>query len=247
MVDCTGVENRQGLAALVSSKFLPPTLVLPVTTVTTMPRKHVRELAGTLQIPYLVHFTRAVNLRSIVEHGLYPRSRVDEVDAEPVLNDQLRLDGRTDGTSVSIAFPNNSMFYRYRMEDETVPWVVLALHPAILWEKDCAFCMHNAADARISCQDLDRLKTTEALAGMYGEIEGVASRKEQRLKGYDPTDVQAEVLVFDVIEPKYVVGAVFATEAIKNEYSAPLGGRQILVHGPKRGMFGSRSYSRMFK
>jgi hypothetical protein len=214
-----------------------------------MPRKEIRDLVGTLKIPNLIHFTRAVNLPSIMEHGLYPRSRIAEVDAEPVVNDQLRLDGHLDGTSVSIAFPNNSMFYRYRKDpgNAGIDWVVLGLNPSILWEKDCAFCMHNAADGAISCQDLDTLRKVEALAGMFEEIEGVTSRAEQKLKAYDPTDVQAEVLVFDVIEPRYIYSAAFETKAVQNKHSASLGDRRIIAAGTDKGYFGSRGYSRKYK
>ena len=212
-----------------------------------MSRKKIREFAAALKIPFLVHFTRVVNLPSIMKHGLYPIGRVREVGAEPEVNDQLRLDGYLDGTSLSIAFPNNPMLFKYRKENEGTAWVVLALHPSILWTKDCAFCMHNAADGKISSQDLASLKTVDALAGMFGEIEGMASRKEQKLKTYDPTDVQAEVLVFDMIESKYVVGAAFETKATKDEYSAVLGERKIVVHGTSKGFFGSRGYSRKYR
>jgi hypothetical protein len=212
-----------------------------------MPRKDIRELVRKLEIPNLVHFTRAVNLPSIMEHGIYPRSRFDEVGAEPVINDVLRLDGHLDGTSVSIAFPNNPMFYRYRKENDGTDWVVLALNPSILWEKDCAFCMHNAADGKISCQDLDSLRAVDALAGMFEEIEGITPRAEQKLKTYDPTDVQAEVLVFDVIEPRYIHQAAFETKAIRDRHSASLGDRKILAAGANKGYFGSRGYSRKYR
>ena len=214
-----------------------------------MPRKDIRDLVSTLKIPNLIHFTRAVNLPSIMEHGLYPRSRIAEVGAEPMVNDQLRLDGHLDATSVSIAFPNNSMFYRYRKDPDNagIDWVVLALDPAILSEKDCAFCMHNAADGRISCEDLNTLRKVEALAGMFEEIDGVIPRAEQKLRAYDPTDVQAEVLVFDVIEPRYIYSAAFETKAVQDRHSASLGDRSIIAAGRNKGYFGSRGYSRKYK
>ena len=43
---------------------------------------------------------------------------------------------------------------------------------------------------------------------MFEEIDGLPARSEERLKSFDPTDVQAEVLVFDVIEPAYITGAL---------------------------------------
>ena len=209
-----------------------------------MPRQTIQAHATEIKGPFLLHFTRAANLPSIMQHGLYPVSRVDEIGATPQINDELRLDGHRDGTSLSIAFPNYRMFWKYRQDNEAVEWVVLAIHPSVLWLKDCAFCRHNAADARISYQPLQQLKTSAAFMGMFDEIEGIQSRQEQRLKTFDPTDGQAEVLVFDVIEPNLIAGAVFENTATRDEYQGILGNRQILVNRAGKGYFAARSYVR---
>jgi hypothetical protein len=65
-----------------------------------MPRQAIQAQSEALNIPYLVHFTRAVNLPSILEHGLYPISRKDELGINPQVNDQMRLDGHLDGISL---------------------------------------------------------------------------------------------------------------------------------------------------
>ena len=203
--------------------------------------------ARAIEVPYLLHFTRVINLPSIMARGLYPIARAHEIGAAPVTNDQLRLDGHRDGTSLSIAFPNGPMFYRYRNECADTDWVVLVIHPSVLWTKDCAFCRHNAADARISRLPLDQLKTPSAFAGMFEEIEGVIPRDEQRLKGFDPTDVQAEILVFDVIEPQYILAVVFEKVAVRDMYGAHLGERKAYVHANSKGMFASRGYVRRYQ
>jgi hypothetical protein len=77
---------------------------------------------------------------------------------------------------------------------------------------------------------------------MFEQIDGIPTREQQRLREYDPTDVQAEVLVFDVIEPKYIGAMQFQTDAQKEQYAAILGGRQALV-GARR-FFSARSYNR---
>ena len=162
-----------------------------------MSRHAIQSHCRALEIPYLVHFTRVANLPSIMEHGLYPIDRVHEIGVEPEINDQYRLDGHLDGTSVSIAFPNCQMFYKYRMDDESVEWAVLVLKRSILWRLECAFCRHNAADSRISSLLLDELTDEGTFRGMFDEIDGLPTRAEQKLKPYDPTDVQAEVLVLE--------------------------------------------------
>jgi hypothetical protein len=212
-----------------------------------MANQTIEEFATELKIPSLVHFTRVVNLQSILKHGLYSVARIHEIGVEPVINDQFRLDGRLDAVSVSIAFPNCQMMYKYRRDDETVDWVVLLLDPSILWLKKCAFCRHNAADGRISKLPLEALVTEEAFRGMFEELEGHAPRDEQRLHSFDPTDVQAEVLVLDRIEPCLITGAVFASKRAKDAHSPSLGAeRKVELHPGNKGMFGSRSYSRLY-
>lgn len=209
-----------------------------------MPRQAIRTHATNIEVPWLLHFTRAENLPSIMQHGLYPISRVGEIGITPQVNDQLRLDGHLDGTSLSIAFPNYRMFWKCRQDNEGVEWVVLAIKRSVLWLKDCAFCRHNAADTRISSQPLEQLKTPAAFAGMFDEIDGVQSRQEQRLNLCDPTDGQAEVLVFDIIEPNLIFAAVFENTATLDKYKSIFGERQIIVNSAGKGYFAARSYVR---
>jgi hypothetical protein len=204
----------------------------------------IQQFAMQLQIPQLVHFTRTVNLPGILMHGLYPISRVGEVGVEPLVNDHERWDGHTDSTSVSIAHPNSQMFYKYRMEHDDTDWAVLTINPAILWAKPCAFCRYNAADARISGLPVGQLQTRQAFEEMFAPINNHKSREEQKLQGYDPTDVQAEVLVFDIIEPAYLGDVYFDNSTVRDRYAAVLGNRRGVVVGANKSFFASRSYVR---
>lgn len=207
----------------------------------------IQQFADSLGIPYLVHFTRASNLPSILTHGIYPLSRVGEVGATPEVNDQQRLDGHLNSSSVSIAFPNCQMFYKLRMDNPEVEWAVLALRPSILWLKDSAFCRYNAADARISREDIDDLKTLQSLQSMYLPDADLPSREDQCLMAYDPTDVQAEVLVFDIIEPDLIFGVAFDSDAVKNRYADLLDQRQVKVYRKNKSYFAQRTYSRKYE
>ncbi|KAB2520379.1 DUF4433 domain-containing protein [Pseudomonas sp. GXM4] len=209
-----------------------------------MPRQAFQTQSQALQIPFLVHFTRTVNLPSILQHGLYPISRKDEIGVNPQINDELRLDGHLDGTSLSISFPNYRMFYKYRQDNPDVDWVVLGLDASVLWQKNCAFCCHNAADGRISRQALEDLQTINAMQGMFAEIADYPSRTDQRLRAYDPTDAQAEVLVFDVIEPELILGIAFENDAALNANRHLCGTRNLKVNQAGKGFFAARSYVR---
>lgn len=207
--------------------------------------RSIKEYAQEIEIPHLVHFTNINNLQGIMENGLYPRDQLDDLDYESFVNDKLRLDGHDDSVSISIAFPNCQMFYSlWKGSDDD--FCILGLNPSILWEHDCAFCKHNAADHSISSQNIRDLKTVEAFRGMYHELPGIRSREDQKLKTYDPTDVQAEILVFDIIDPKYILGAIFPTSQLQREFDPIMGGRKTLVHAYNKGFYGSRSYAREY-
>lgn len=212
-----------------------------------MSSQEIQAHATALQVPFLLHFTRAANLPSIMTHGLYPIGRVHEINASPQINDLCRWDGHRNSTSVSIAFPNCQMLWKHKMENEGVDWAILAMPPSILWTKKCAFCRHNAATKRISSQPLASLMTPQAFAGMFDAIDGFPSREDQKLKPYDPTDVQAEVLVFDVIEPQQLQVVIFETEAVRDAYTPHLGNRQTVVHANNKGMFATRGFARKYE
>jgi hypothetical protein len=203
-------------------------------------RLQIQKQAADLQIPYVLHFTRAANLHSIMTHGLLPREAARGQGVTPRINDQHRWDGRTDATSISIGFPNARMFWKYREEEAGEDWAVLIMSPAILWTKNCAFCKHNAADKRIRKLPLSDLMSMSAFAGLFAPIEGAPSREMQGLKPFDPTDVQAEVLVFGVIEPSDITAVVFENSEVLAAYSDRLHGRDAQVHPAGRSFFDPR-------
>lgn len=193
-------------------------------------------------VPFLVHFTRTTNIPSIMEKGILPRDAFEANQVTAEINDELRLDGHLDGTSVSIGFPNSKMLWKLRQENPGVNWAVLVIAPSVLWTHDCAYCHHNAADGRISDLALKDLKSFDAFERLYEVHEGF-DRQADKLKKFDPTDVQAEVLVFDPISPELIFGAAFERSAIKSQYDRHFEGRKSVFHG-SRGFFSDRSYHR---
>ncbi|WP_143026434.1 DarT ssDNA thymidine ADP-ribosyltransferase family protein [Paraburkholderia fungorum] len=190
----------------------------------------------------LVHFTHADNLESILRHGLCSVSAARMVGLNPKVNDKQRLDGHPWSISLSIAAPNHKMFYKYRMLDEHENWVVLLIDRAVLWQKDCAFYPRNAADHRMRDLPLDGQKTVKAFESMYDALDGLPTREAQHLNTFDPTDSQAEVLVFDRIEPSMIEGVAFENAGIQARNAHFLGPREALLYPEGKGFFGSREF-----
>ena len=101
------------------------------------------------QIKYVFHFTRASHVPSILAHGLVPRAEWAPQGIQAEVNDQYRIDGHTTANCCSIGHPNYKMFYRMRINTDC-NWVVLIIDARVLWEKDCAFCVENAASNNVT-------------------------------------------------------------------------------------------------
>ncbi|WP_085992160.1 DarT ssDNA thymidine ADP-ribosyltransferase family protein [Oceanobacillus senegalensis] len=170
-------------------------------------------------ITTLVHFTRIENLSSIFSNGLLPIDSLSQRRLNYINNDEYRLDNCLDANCVSIQFPNYQMFYKYRDKNQDIDWVVLGIKKKILWEKDCAFCVENAASGKVVSMPLDQRKGVDALKRLYYEYPGKPTRNELNLKSSIPTHPQAEVLVFDKIEPELIWGVAFVSEEKLNQYS----------------------------
>lgn len=175
----------------------------------------IEKIVAERNVRWLVHFTRIENLESIMTNGLLPRNKFENLGVQPLTNDALRLDRFWGATSLSIESPNYRMFWKCRCdadEQHSIShenWVVLGIKPSILWKKDCAFCSTNAANNAIIQVPVEERKGAEAFERLFDEVDGKPSREEMRINNRCPTDPQAEILVFDKIEPEFIFGAVF--------------------------------------
>ena len=168
-------------------------------------------------INIVFHFTRYANLDSIFRDGIIPRERLEALDSPVVFNDAHRLDRQRGASCFSIGHPNYKMFWSLRQTYPQEQWAVLAVHSSILWEKDCAFCFENAASANITCIPISARKGIKAFNKLFQDIKGKPSRETLALPTKYPTNPQAEVLVFDVVEPTYILGAFCETLLMKAE------------------------------
>ncbi len=210
----------------------------------------IKEVIEKRKIPYLLHFTKLKNLESILNKGLLSKSKIDEEGMSVAINDSLRLDYRENAISTSIVFPNYKLFYGFRQIDKD-KWVVLVINPQILLDNKVAFCKHNAADARISSTSIEELMTQESFEGMFEEIDEEIdeerSRRDQKLKDYDPTDSQAEILIFNEIPTKYIAGVVFDNKKNKEQLEMNYPKIKGYHHKFSKGVFATRTYYREYQ
>ena len=195
-------------------------------------------IARSLRIPHLVHFTRCENLPGILEHGLMSVQACRQRGLSAVRNDPHRYDGQPDGISLSITFPNYRMFWKYRQITPNADWAVLLIDPSVLWLKDCAFYPHNAADARMIRQPRTAMKSARALSDMFATEDG----REPWLRS-DPTDPQAEIMVYQTIEPSLIETIAFETSDVRSRYYRHLGEIDSFYAGPGEGLFASRRHT----
>jgi len=171
-------------------------------------------------INFVWHFTRVENLDGILSHGLLARTEIEAREISCLYNDGYRYDGCVDAVCCSIGFPNYKMFYSLRQSQPGSEWVVVALQPCVLWEKECAFCASNAASSAVSCTPLAQRKGKAAFLSLFNEIEGKPERKALGLPDACPTDPQAEVLVFGNIEPRYIAGVAARDRTTQSRLAA---------------------------
>ena len=210
---------------------------------TTQEQLAIQAIVTAKNIPYLVHFTRVENLPSILQHGLQPRSVVDDANQNKnnilfgkniIFNDSYRVDYKREYNCLSVSFPNWRMFWGCR-QNSGGNWVVLLLHPKILWAKESLFYPTNDATGSVSTLRIHNFNNSIALANMFG------GQRDQNMCDHDPTDVQAEVMVQGIIAPQYVGYCLFQDLALLQGYQALFPTVNMIYHSA---MYSKREYAR---
>lgn len=200
----------------------------------------IKNRAESLRIPFLVHFTKAENLGSIMEHGLGSLTALKDKSIRPLVNDHHRYDGHPDAICLSIAHPNDKMFFKYRQANPDQDWAVLVLDVSILWTHNVAFCQRNAADHRVRTRPLAQRKEASAFESMFLPLDDSPSRGEQNLEPFDPTDVQAELLIFNRLPPELINSVVFSSSRAAERYKDCVRGKPTAIDDG-RGFLAARS------
>ena len=169
-----------------------------------MKNKPIKKAAKSRGIKHLYHFTQQDNVKSILRHGIVSRERIEtSKKIDGYVNDEARLDGLTDTISCSIEDINHRLFSAFRNRNRT-DWAIIELNASILWKEECVFCVTNAASSRVSKLPTSYLMSNRAFDYMFENSPYQVSRKKLKRSKNEPTDSQAEVLVFDRIDPSYI-------------------------------------------
>lgn len=160
----------------------------------------IKEFLELRNIKKLYHFTKTKNLASILEYGLLSIETLDLLGIDYKHNDEYRFDSKENANCVSISFPNYKMFFNYRRKGSD-EWCVIELDPSVLYEKDCLFCIENAATNNETSRSDEDKEGVEGLKQLFGDEE---YRRRNKLPIYYTTNPQAEVLVMEDIEVDYI-------------------------------------------
>ena len=178
------------------------------------------------KIDNIVHFTRLSNLRSILKHGIVPRSDQEIFNIKSVCNDVKRFDHRMDATSCSITFPNDKIFRKFREKYPNEKWVVLILDAKVILstENVCEFFLTNAANKIMRSQSGFGLRHFQNMFNNEITIQKSVGSSytciRQQMPDNFTTDVQAEILIRGKIEKYYIKKVVFDEVETKNEWYA---------------------------
>jgi len=170
------------------------------------------------KIEYILHFTRVENLDSILYSGLIPRDELERTGTNSTFNDEYRYDNCKNALCCSVGHPNYKMFYSLRMNNPRTEWCVIGIKKDVLWNKDCAFCIENAASNSVTSISINQRKGLQAFMKLFDEIENKPPRNVLAIPDNCPTNPQAEILIFDRIEVDNIIGVVFQSQQRADEY-----------------------------
>lgn len=171
-------------------------------------KKRIFDYLENRNVQFLVHFTPASNLPSILSHGIMPRSALAGKGIHADTPDEQRFDFRMDYSSFSVSFPNYRVFYSKRM-NTPFTYVVLIIDPQIILDlpiSSISYLPDNAASGLI--RNVEQHIGYEAVEALFPETVQIGktlfTREQLCLPDHFTTNPQAEVFIHSSIEPKYI-------------------------------------------
>jgi hypothetical protein len=189
------------------------------------------------EIEYLIHFTPTINLFSILENNeLMSRAKLENLDIEQFdildyvqFTDDVRYDDKN-YINLSLSGPNTFLFSKFRQktkDDFTINWCVMKINPKHIYANDTLFAITNAASNAAKRQygisgDIDKFKMLFKEQLNINTFNGVRTLSRNSAHSKYPTDVQAEVLVKDIISSESILAVCFESEEKMAEAKAAM-------------------------
>lgn len=174
-----------------------------------------KETLNNKGIENLYHFTNVKNINSIMENGILSRNELDKIKEELdkieyECFDNDRADCHKDYISLSIEHHNYKMLHsRYPCDKDKENMAILELDTSILTEENIKMkcSVENAAcNSGANIKDLNEEN--------FNELYYTDGRADNLNKKY-PTNPQAEILIKDKIDSKYIKNVYFYSEEAK--------------------------------
>lgn len=166
----------------------------------------IRQFVEDRGIQHLVHLTTMENLRGICrEQAILSVTQLKRRNLVFQAFDTSRLDGHLDFINCSIGYHNFHMFYAAVAKNNSHD-VILLVRPDYLWLPETRFCPYNAATGGGRYVG----SGYEALVGMYQECveDKVGPHTRANKPEWLPTNIQAEVLVYQRIPIEHIMQVV---------------------------------------
>ncbi len=197
-------------------------------------KNEIREVLTTREITDLVHFTRIENLESILINGIVPVNKFAALNIEAIRNDisnDNRIDRMKNCSCFSIHFPNSYLLNRFRRNQNTTNqnWVILIVDANVILSSkhNTYFCRTNAATCELGEYIFEERHSHKYYKSHFEELFkdtiNIESKGRTITRGLNmpdnyTTDVQAEVLIENIIRPQYIKKVVFFDEFTKNNW-----------------------------
>ena len=167
-----------------------------------------QEIIYERDIVQLLHFTRIKNIESIKKYGLLTP---EELKLRGIWystrNDPIRKD-RINGTCLSVTFYNHYVLDAFKTKYRE-KYCIICITPEILSIKKCYFHDINAASVKFASSSKEYLTSADAFEGMFAhqvDTKNYGMRyRSSSMSSNETTDKQAEIIVAENIEPKYII------------------------------------------
>ena len=177
-----------------------------------MNRRDIGDLATSYGITRLCHFTPFRNLHHILPNEAIVSSATLRADYPTGFNptDIVRLDRKTSHICTSIEYPNVWYLEKLEAEADVYPeHALLLIKSSVMFTPGTLFCPNNAARSGTS-----QIPGADGLSALYADVVvGKATyRRKLRHPRWLPTDMQAEVLIPNMIPLEAVTGIVVRSQ-----------------------------------